>query len=157
MRTHQFTIRCVPPSASSQAKGAFKTPIGIRFFKKKPQKRAEASLLALLQPHVPDVPFNGPISLSMLWSFPWRKSELKRNVALGAMANDTRPDCSNIVKLAEDVMTTLGFWRDDSQVADLRVRKQWANWSGLYIVITDAPELLYAPPLELPPVNPTLL
>lgn len=145
MRIHKFTIPCVPPKASSQQKGAFKTPAGIRFFKKAPVVQTERSLMALFQPHIPLTPFDGPISLCVVYSFPWRKSELKSNLMRGVLANDTRPDASNIIKCLEDVMTTLRFWNDDGQIADLRVRKQWANWSGIQITITDAPEVVSSP------------
>lgn len=142
--THSFTVFCVPPKATSQMKGAcaIKGGRGVRFFKKKNVAAAENTLMALFRPHVPAVPFKGPIKVTMVWSFPWRKSERKSNLALGAAPNDTRPDASNLVKMAEDVMTTLGFWGDDGQIADLTVRKQWADWSGIDITISDDPVVL---------------
>lgn len=130
-----FSIPCDPPKATSQQKGAVRIGAGIRFYKKQPVVKAEKSLFALLQPHVPDVPFAGPLSLAVLWSFPWRKSETRKRRALGAVPCDVRPDLSNIVKLLEDTMTTLRFWNDDSQIAQLSLTKEWGDWAGIKISV----------------------
>lgn len=136
--TLSFEIPCIPPTATSQQKGACRTPVGIRFFKKKAVAQSERTLFALLQPFVPPVPFEGPLEVSVLWSFPWRKSEPKRVRALGVLPCDVRPDLSNIVKLLEDTMTTLRFWNDDSQISHLTLTKQWGDWSGIKISIKNA-------------------
>jgi Holliday junction resolvase RusA-like endonuclease len=49
----------------------------------------------------------------------------------------TRPDTDNLIKALKDTMTDLGFWDDDSQVADERVRKKWTTKerAGVTIVI----------------------
>jgi Holliday junction resolvase RusA-like endonuclease len=130
-----FFIPCNPPTVTSQQKGAFATGKGIRFFKKARVKQAENNLFALLQPHVPAQPVAGPLVLSVKWCFPWRKSESKKRRALGAVPCDVRPDLSNIIKLLEDTMTTLRFWEDDSQVADLRLSKWWGDEAGITISI----------------------
>lgn len=135
-----FFIPCVPPKATSQQKGAFAMPTGgIRFFKKKHVAEAENSLLSLLQPHRPSIPFTGPLRLSVTFLWPWRKSESKKTIAsVGAMPIETRPDCSNIVKMLEDSMTTLGFWGDDGQIANLVVRKFYSSTTGLSVTIRTA-------------------
>jgi len=130
-----FTIPCVPPKVTAQQKGACRTPMGIRFFKKKPVAQAENSLLALLQPHAPAAPLAGPLRLTVDWRMPWRKSETKRNRAAGARWCDVRPDLSNMIKLLEDCMTTLRFWNDDAQVCDVRLSKRWADKPGITVCV----------------------
>lgn len=147
--TLSFVIPCDPPRASSQQKGAFKTPAGIRFFKKQPVVKAEKSLLALLQPHVPPAPLQGPLMLSVEWCIPWRKSETKKRRALGVIPCDVRPDLDNIIKLLGDTMTTLRFWEDDSQIADLRLKKQWGDWAGIKIWVMTLEEPQSAQPFLL--------
>lgn len=149
MKSLSFEIPCDPPRASSQQKGAFKTPVGIRFYKKQPVVKAEKTLFALLQPHVPAAPFEGPLSLAVIWSFPWRKSETKKRRALGAVPCDVRPDLSNIVKLLEDTMTTLRFWNDDSQISQLSLTKEWGNWAGIKISVMTLSDM----PMEKEPAQ----
>jgi hypothetical protein len=43
------------------------------------------------------------------------------------------------VKLIEDCLTKLGFWQDDSQVADLHVSKAWGAAVGIYVAIRAVP------------------
>lgn len=136
--THQFYIPCIPPTATSQQKGAFSLPgKGVRFFKKANVARAEHDLLTLLHPHTPPAPFTGPLYLSIAFTWPWRKSEPKKNRASGRKWRDTKPDCSNIVKMVEDCMTRLGFWGDDSQVALLTVSKRWGDTPGISVAMQE--------------------
>jgi len=130
-----FFISCIPPKATSQQKGICMIGGKPRHFKKKHVLEAENSLTALLMPHRPAKPLDGPVALSVMWTYPWRSSETKRNKALGYLPCTTRPDCSNIVKGLEDCMTRLAFWNDDSQVADLRIRKGWGDKPGILITI----------------------
>jgi Holliday junction resolvase RusA-like endonuclease len=128
-----FTIPCVPPTVTSQMKGACRTPGGVRFFKKKPVAQAENTLFALLRPHVPAEPLLGPLRMTVGWRMPWRKSETKKRMAAGSQPCDVRPDLSNLIKLLEDCMTTLRFWNDDSQICDLRLTKHWSDNPGITI------------------------
>jgi Holliday junction resolvase RusA-like endonuclease len=49
------------------------------------------------------------------------------------MPKDTRPDCDNIVKLLQDVLTDLEFWNDDGQIAMLQVCKFYAEKPSVII------------------------
>lgn len=136
-REHEFVIHCIPPKATSQQKGIMMIGGKPRHFKKKNVKQAEDTFLALLAMHRPEQSFDGPISLTVMWRYPWRKSEPKKNKAYGWKPCDTRPDCSNIVKILEDCMTRLNFWTDDSQIAQLHITKAWANDPGITIHIQE--------------------
>jgi crossover junction endodeoxyribonuclease RusA len=129
----KFRIDCNPPKATSQQKGVMVIAGKPRYFKRKHVQQAEQDLTALLMPHRPAKPLCGPVRLMVVWAYPWRKSESKRNRARGWLPCDTRPDCDNLSKLFCDAMTRLGFWGDDSQVADLRFRKQWSDHAGIYV------------------------
>ena len=48
----------------------------------------------------------------------------------------TRPDASNVLKLVEDALNGLA-WRDDAQIALLRVERQWSD--NVRIVVFAAP------------------
>ena len=51
-----------------------------------------------------------------------------------------KPDCSNYVKEIEDAMTSVGYWRDDSQICDLRVIKYYAEEACIFIRVEDINE-----------------
>ena len=132
-----FFIPCIPPTATSQQKGACSIKGGgVRFFKKKHVQQAENSLWALLMPHRPETPLEGALRLSVCFYYPWRKSEKKAVVRdHHSMPITSRPDCSNLIKLIEDVMTGLGFWRDDGQISHLEVEKRYTDTPGIYVQI----------------------
>ncbi len=137
-----FFLDCIPPTATDQQKGAFIIPPKkgesgkgtIQFFVKKEVRAAQAILEALLRPHAPAAPREGPIRLSVTFAWPWRASEPKGS-RHGVRWKDTQPDSSNLIKGLEDCMTRLGFWRNDGQIADLRVAKGWSDKPGIEIVI----------------------
>lgn len=138
MNSLSLFIPCVPPTATSQQKGAFAMPGGgIRFFKKKNVQRAENTWFALLQPHRPERPFEGPLTLVLSLYYPWRKSELKRVRSAYRIAPiATRPDVENIAKATIDVMTTLGFWHDDGQISSLCLHKAYSDEPGIAVNLT---------------------
>ena len=101
-------------------------------------KTAENELLCLLGRHVPKEKIEVPVELTVKYSFPWNKSEPKKNKVLGYKPHDKRPDIDNLCKLLFDCMTKLGYWNDDSQISKLIFQKEWADKSGIRIKISDA-------------------
>ena len=45
----------------------------------------------------------------------------------------TKPDCDNLSKTITDIMTTLQFFGDDAQIAELWVSKKWAPTGSVSI------------------------
>mgnify|MGYP000064395921 CR=1 FL=1 len=110
-----------------------------RFFKKAHVARAERDLVSLLTAHRPakcGTIESGPVAVSVLFIWPYRKSEPKKRTAGGGLLPcDTRPDADNLTKMLLDAMTRCAFWRDDGQVADLRIAKLWGPEPGISIRI----------------------
>jgi Holliday junction resolvase RusA-like endonuclease len=134
-------IDCVPPKATSQQKGACRTSSGVRFYKKAHVAHAEADLLTLIRSVMPAdwrMIEAGPVMLNVLFVWPWRKSEPKKHRTEPLLPMDVAPDCSNIIKMLEDCLTRLGVWRDDGQVAWLRVGKFWGDDPGIRIRVQKA-------------------
>lgn len=130
-------IPCLIPTVTAQQKGVFVTGGRARFFKKKAVKQSENTFHALFHPHVPPQPFTGPLCLVLRLGFPWRKSEKKSRIAgFRRYPIETRPDCSNLVKSIEDVMTTMRFWNDDGQISSLSVSKFYTRRPGITINLT---------------------
>jgi Holliday junction resolvase RusA-like endonuclease len=136
-----FFISCNPPKSTHQGSMAImRRKDGSQFVGKMQGSKGAATkkeLLTLLQPHCPGVAFVGPVEMAVTWTYPWRKSEKKRNLEMGWMPCDTRPDCDNLSKLLADCMTRLGFWADDSQVAVLKFAKGWGDAPGIGIRIAE--------------------
>ena len=132
------TIRldCIPPTATAQQKGAFVCGGRIRFYTKRKVRQSENFLAALLSMHVPDVPFSGPVSLKVRWTFPYRKSERRSVVNAGIpVPHNVRPDLDNLEKNLLDVLTRLNFWTDDSLVTEKFTSKWWGPKPGIDIEI----------------------
>jgi len=128
-------IACEIPVGQAQQKGACVIQGKIRFFTKAKIKEAERQWRAILGPMVPEKPLEGALNLCVTLHFPWRKVDKKAQKQFKVMPIPTRPDCSNLIKLLEDQMTKLGFWKDDSQIAELTIRKFRSDMPGIHFTI----------------------
>ena len=99
-----------------------------QFFDSPELAKARADLCAHLEQHSPDAPFEGPLSLAVVWRF--RDSKGREGW------KDTKPDTDNLQKLLKDCMTRTRFWIDDAQVAKEHVCKRWSLKPGIVIAIT---------------------
>lgn len=85
-----------------------------------------------LKKHAPKQPSDKPIKLMVCLFF-----DVKAPKKAWGTYKTTRPDCDNYVKEIKDAMTSVGFWYDDAQVADLRVIKRYAELGEIYIRVED--------------------
>lgn len=97
-------------------------------------KEARAKLTAHLSKHVPDDPLTGGVRLITKWCYPITGNHQDGDYKL------TKPDTDNMVKLFKDVMTYLGFWKDDAQVASELTEKFYAQMPGIYVYIEELPK-----------------
>lgn len=136
----EFTIDCIPPKTTSQQKKVGSIGGRARLYKGKKTRETEAMLMDLLSVFATESPLEGPLHVIVDWMYPWRTSDRKRDKKRGFLWCITRPDCSNVIKMFEDCMTRHGFWHDDSQVADLRVRKFYCDKPGIRVRIYELNE-----------------
>jgi crossover junction endodeoxyribonuclease RusA len=105
----------------------------------------KSQIAVAAKPHAPDMPFGGPVMVSMRFCFARPKSHY-RTGKNAAILRDTapdyhtsKPDADNLAKAVLDCMTQLGaWWGDDQQVAQLNVEKWWASGHrlpGCYITV----------------------
>lgn len=135
----EFSVDVNPPKATAQQKGARIAGKFIQFFKKKKVRDTEKLFAALFYPHAPDEPMEGPLSLTVTWFFPYRKSEKKSLVREEKIIPHTvRPDLDNLEKSLIDTLTKLQFWRDDAQVCAKLTKKYWAPKGKIYLKIESA-------------------
>ena len=94
-------------------------------------KAARAKLQAHLARHRPETKYVSAVRLVTKWCFPisggHQNGEYKTS----------KPDTDNLQKMLKDVMTDLGFWKDDALVASEITEKFWADVPGIYIRIEE--------------------
>jgi len=85
-----------------------------------------------MKPYRPKEPSERPIRLTVCLYF-----DISKPKKLWGQYKTTRPDCDNYVKEIKDVMTELGFWKDDAQVVDLHVIKRYSEKATIYIQLEE--------------------
>ena len=98
-----------------------------RAYKTKSLLEWEARLKEGLEAAKPKKPLSGPVQLNVTWGF---KAKTKKDIFTYKL---TRPDTDNMQKTLKDVMTALGFWKDDSQVVHETCKKLWVDLGGTWI------------------------
>lgn len=91
------------------------------FYKPEKVKEAKRELIKYLRPFKPDVPYDGPIELHVIWRFPRGKRHKHLEWRI------TKPDTDNLEKLLKDCMTEVGFWKDDALVVRETAEKMWTD------------------------------
>lgn len=133
----KFDIQMNPPTSTAQMKKVRIVQGHPVFYEPPKVKSAKRLLMTFLAYHKPKQPFEGAVSLKVIWKFPKGKSHKAGTWRV------TRPDTDNLQKLLKDCMTKLGFWKDDAQVVREFVEKLWADEpGGLHIEIEPLPEVV---------------
>jgi len=126
-----FFMAFVPPTATKQEKQVTVGHDGKPRFHPSPAWcAAEADLRAHLERFAPSEPIRGAVVLDVVWAFP-----------LAGHADGEpyvkRPDTDNLQKGLKDVMTSLGWWRDDAIVFSEHVTKVYNRIPGIRIDIEE--------------------
>lgn len=123
---HEFSLAVKPPKHTNQASlRILKTRDGRQFIGKQANSKAKQAnnmLKFALLPYKPIVPHLVPLAVSVVYNFPFNKTEKKSIVKLGIYPHVKRPDCDNLMKGLFDVMTDM-FWKDDSQLCCVEFSK----------------------------------
>lgn len=121
----------IPPTSTYQQRG-FTIVNGKRKYYSRSDGDSRQKLTAYLFEHKPDKPFAGAVQLVVKWCFPVSKGHYD------GQPYSNKPDADNLCKMLLDVMTRLGFWKDDSQISSLVCEKFWAQRPGIYICISES-------------------
>ena len=103
-------------------------------------KQHQSDIAAIAAQYAPEVPFAGPVSVSIMCIMPRPKSAPKRQPNRAWHAK--RPDADNLAKSVLDALSA--WWVDDCQVAELQVRKIVASiheTAGYRVVVDELPEV----------------
>lgn len=128
----QFFMPMVPPTVTHQEKQVAVVNGKPRFYEPEELKTARAKLRDYLAMHRPEAPMEGGVRLVVKWCVP------RGNHPDGSY-RITKPDTDNLQKLLKDVMTSLGFWKDDAQVASEITEKFWTEIPGIFIRVEALP------------------
>jgi len=135
--TYSFFCPCELPKTTAQQKGVSVVGGRPRFYTKAKVQRSKDFFYYLFVNLRPPLPFNGPLRVELVMTFPWKKGETKHNRSKGWVPMPVKPDWDNLAKVPFDVMSALSFWCDDGQVFDGRVLKGWGCEPGIRVTIEE--------------------
>lgn len=98
-----------------------------RFYDPPEVEAAKSKLECRLAHHAPKEPLLRTLRLSCKWCFPVGEGHFDGELKA------TDPDCDNLMKLLQDVMQKLKFYKNDAQIAELYVGKYYAAIPGIWI------------------------
>lgn len=129
--TTQFFLPMDPPTATAQMHKVTIVNGRPALYDPPEVKDAKNKLAAHLSKHVPTQPYNSAVRLLTKWCFPLSGSHRDGDW------RTSKPDTDNLQKMLKDVMTSLGYWKDDAQVCSEICEKFWAATPGIYIRIEE--------------------
>ena len=113
----------------------------VRHYQPVKVKRNSFTLGLLMNEHRPPTPMEGPLRLDVQFRYPWRAGTSKKVRTAGRpVPKDKKPDLDNCLKQLLDTMQSGGFFRNDSQIADLHASKVWCDVPGLYVRLEEISE-----------------
>ena len=125
----EFFVAMAPPTVTHQEKKVTVVKGKPVFYEPPELADARQKLAAYLAKHVPSERLTGPLQLVTKWCYP------KTGKHQNGQYKTTKPDTDNMIKLLKDVMTGLGFWKDDALIASEITEKFWADIPGIYVCI----------------------
>ena len=79
---------------------------------------------------LPELPYTEPICMRIIFNMPRPQRLMRRRDPAGPVPHTGSPDIDNLLKAVMDAFTQIGFWRDDTQVIDCAVTKQYHAKDG---------------------------
>lgn len=98
------------------------------YFKDSKLQALESTFIYKLKAHRPKEPSSAPVRLDI-----WLTFSIVAPKRLWGTWKVTKPDVDNYIKTFVDCMTKTGFFEDDAQVVDLRVRKTYAEKASIFV------------------------
>lgn len=86
----------------------------------------KAQVQLALYNQLPEEPLLGPFAVVIDLVLPRPKRLMRKKDYDGQIYHDKKPDVDNAAKAILDAINNMGIWHDDSQVAQLLVRKHYA-------------------------------
>lgn len=125
----EFFLPMIPPNKTFQQHQVTCKKGKPVFYKPAELKAVRSKLMAHLGQYVPEKKYTSAVRLITKWCFPI--TGRRKN----GQYKTTKPDTDNLQKMLKDIMTELGYWKDDALVASEITEKFWAKIPGIYICI----------------------
>lgn len=126
-----FFMPMIPPTKTYQQKQVHVVNGKPVFYEPAELKAVRSKLESHLYQHKPVKRYTSAVRLTTWWCFPITGKHTDGEYKY------TKPDTDNLNKMLKDVMTTLGFWKDDALVASEVIEKYWSSIPGIYIKIEE--------------------
>lgn len=103
----------------------------------------QRNYMAVLKQYAADAmvgrpPFDGPVEMTVVATWPWPKSlSAKKRALPGAERKKTTPDADNITKIIKDALNLIVF-TDDARISDLHVAKRFGDCPGVAVEVRAA-------------------
>lgn len=104
-----------------------------------PSKGDKADFLAKCMEHRPPQPWEGPVWVTVRFTFTRPKSHLRANGQVKPTApvmHASKPDVDNLTKLVMDALNGV-FFRDDSQAYYIDARKSYGDNPGVSVTLRE--------------------
>lgn len=124
----EFFWQGVPPRSTAQTRRH--TRAG-QTYRTPGNRRSVATLRAVCEKYAPRIAFAGPVSLEAAMTFQSRRSAV--------LPRTSRPDADNLAKDLLDALQATGYFKDDSQVACLIMRKFDGPIPGIFVRVSNLP------------------
>ena len=125
----EFFLPMIPPAKTYQTHKVTCQNEKPVFYEPAELKAVRSKLMAHLGQYVPEKKYTSAVRLITKWCFPI--TGRRKN----GQYKTTKPDTDNLQKMLKDIMTELGYWKDDALVASEITEKFWAKIPGIYICI----------------------
>ena len=86
--------------------------------------------------------FEGRLRVTVIYAFPWRKSDSKLSKNQSWAYMDKRPDVDNLFKPVGDALQTAGIIKDDGQIVEIRARKIRTAIHGIAVKVEQISEFI---------------
>ena len=98
---------------------------------------ARETWIAILRPHKPVQPFDGPLTCTIELTWTWLAGDSNKVRALGRIPHTSKPDLDNMEKTIIDAMVTCGYLTMDSRIVENISRKFRGDKPGVYIKLEE--------------------
>lgn len=129
-----FELPMLPPRVTHQSKKIVRVGGYTRLANTTRLNQALRDYAVALKPYAPESPMDGALELTMTFVFP-HPGSARKAIRGTYVPKSTRPDYDNLAKTLQDVMTTLHFWYDDSQVWRSTIEKMYGPEPGIRVKV----------------------
>ncbi len=129
---HGFFMLMKPPTVTQQEHQVRMVKGKPVFYEPDELRDARAKLMANLARHLPPKKYTSAVRLIVKWCFPITGKHHDGEYKY------TAPDTDNLNKMLKDVMTDMGFWKDDALICSEIVEKYYSDEPGILIWIYDS-------------------